>query len=68
VEANLQERRRARRARKPERTEGYKNLISSFTQFIWLPKYLGIEMYSEDHALHHTDPNCNYAKKAFGHI
>jgi len=39
------------------------NPSSSFPQFIWLPKYLGIEMYSEDHALHHTDPSCNYAKR-----
>jgi sterol desaturase/sphingolipid hydroxylase (fatty acid hydroxylase superfamily) len=43
-----------------------------FPQFIWLPKLLGIEQYSEDHALHHTNPNVNFSKqftlwdKAFG--
>lgn len=54
----------------------YKNLIeisghcgkklyptSSFTQFIWLPKYLHIELYTEDHDLHHSLNNCNYAKR-----
>lgn len=45
---------------------------SSFTQFIWLPKLLNIELYTEDHNLHHTDPEFNFAKrfslwdKAFG--
>ena len=36
---------------------------SSFPQFIWLPKLLGIELYSEDHNLHHTKPDCNYSKQ-----
>lgn len=35
----------------------------SFTLFIWLPKVLKIESYSEDHALHHTDVTCNYSKR-----
>lgn len=35
----------------------------SFSQFIWLPKLLGIELYSEDHDLHHTRVNCNYSKR-----
>lgn len=43
-----------------------------FPQFIWLPKLLNIEQYSEDHALHHINPNVNFSKqftlwdKAFG--
>jgi sterol desaturase/sphingolipid hydroxylase (fatty acid hydroxylase superfamily) len=36
---------------------------SSFTQFIWLPKLLQIELYTEDHDLHHSLNNCNYAKR-----
>jgi sterol desaturase/sphingolipid hydroxylase (fatty acid hydroxylase superfamily) len=36
---------------------------SSFTQFIWLPKSLGIELYTEDHDLHHSQNNCNYGKR-----
>ena len=45
---------------------------SSFSQCIWLPQLLGIELYSENHNLHHVDTNYNYAKqfslwdKAFG--
>lgn len=35
----------------------------SFTQFIWLPKSLQIELYTEDHDLHHSSNNCNYAKR-----
>jgi len=37
--------------------------ISSFPQFIWLPKWLGMELYTEDHDLHHSLNNCNYAKR-----
>ncbi len=37
--------------------------ISSFTQFIWLPRYLGIELYAEDHDTHHSKNNCNYSKR-----
>lgn len=36
---------------------------SSFPQFVWLPRALGIELYAEDHALHHTNPDCNFAKR-----
>lgn len=36
---------------------------SSFPQCIWLPKYLGIELYTEDHDLHHSANNGNYAKR-----
>jgi sterol desaturase/sphingolipid hydroxylase (fatty acid hydroxylase superfamily) len=45
---------------------------SSFPQYIWLPKILHIELYTEDHDLHHSLNNCNYGKrfslwdKAFG--
>lgn len=36
---------------------------SSFVQFIWLPRYFGIELYSEDHDFHHSHNNCNYSKR-----
>ena len=36
---------------------------SSFPQCVWLPRALGIELYAEDHALHHTNPGCNFAKR-----
>ena len=35
----------------------------SFSQFIWLPKFLGIDLYTEDHDLHHSLNNCNYSKR-----
>jgi lathosterol oxidase len=35
----------------------------SFSQFIWLPKFLNIELYTEDHDLHHSLNNCNYSKR-----
>ena len=35
----------------------------SFTQCIWIPKSLGIELYTEDHDLHHSQNNCNYGKR-----
>jgi sterol desaturase/sphingolipid hydroxylase (fatty acid hydroxylase superfamily) len=35
----------------------------SFAQFIWLPKMFGIQLYTEDHNLHHSKGNCNYAKR-----
>ena len=44
----------------------------SFCQFIWIPKLLNIELYTEEHDLHHSLNNCNYSKrfslwdKAFG--
>lgn len=37
--------------------------ISSFPLFMWLPKALGIELYTEDHDLHHSMNHCNYAKR-----
>lgn len=36
---------------------------SSFPQFFWLPKLLNIDLYSEDHALHHTEPGYNFSKQ-----
>ena len=36
---------------------------SSFPQCIWLPRLLGIELYCEDHNLHHTNTNYNFAKR-----
>jgi len=39
------------------------NPTCSFPQFIWLPKMLSIELYTEDHDLHHSLNNCNYAKR-----
>jgi sterol desaturase/sphingolipid hydroxylase (fatty acid hydroxylase superfamily) len=35
----------------------------SFPQFIWLPKLLGIELYTESHDYHHSLNNCNYSKR-----
>jgi sterol desaturase/sphingolipid hydroxylase (fatty acid hydroxylase superfamily) len=35
----------------------------SFTQFIWLPRALDIELYSEDHNLHHSSPTHNFSKQ-----
>ena len=34
-----------------------------FPQCIWLPRSLSIELYTEDHDLHHSLNNCNYAKR-----
>ena len=36
---------------------------SSFPQFVWLPKWLGIELYVSDHDIHHSDFNYNFAKR-----
>ena len=36
---------------------------SSFCQFIWLPKLLNIQLFGEDHDLHHSIHNCNYSKR-----
>ena len=36
---------------------------SSFSQCIWLPQILGIELYTEDHNLHHVDTRYNYGKQ-----
>jgi len=35
----------------------------SFSQFIWLPRFLRISLYTEDHTLHHSNNNCNYSKR-----
>lgn len=37
--------------------------IGSFTQFIWLPRFFHISLYTEDHALHHSSNYCNYSKR-----
>jgi sterol desaturase/sphingolipid hydroxylase (fatty acid hydroxylase superfamily) len=36
---------------------------SSFPQCIWLPRLLQIELYAEDHDLHHKLNTCNFAKR-----
>ncbi len=36
---------------------------SSFPQLIQLPRFLGIELHTEDHDLHHKINNCNYSKR-----
>ena len=35
----------------------------SFGQFIWLPRIFNIELYTENHDLHHSSSNCNYGKR-----
>jgi sterol desaturase/sphingolipid hydroxylase (fatty acid hydroxylase superfamily) len=35
----------------------------SFSQFIWLPRFFNISLYTEDHALHHSSNYCNYSKR-----
>ena len=37
--------------------------VSSFPLCIWLPRYFNIELYTEDHDLHHSINNYNYAKR-----
>lgn len=36
---------------------------SGFYIFPWLPRWLGIEQYSEDHSMHHLAFTCNYSKR-----
>lgn len=36
---------------------------SCFPQCIWIPKLFHIELYTEDHHLHHSTSNCNYSKR-----
>lgn len=36
---------------------------SSFTQCIWLPRLLGIELYIADHTMHHTVSKKNFGKR-----
>jgi sterol desaturase/sphingolipid hydroxylase (fatty acid hydroxylase superfamily) len=40
-----------------------KETTSSFIQCIYLPKSLGIDLYSRDHLLHHTKPSVNFSKR-----
>lgn len=35
----------------------------AFPQCIWLPKMLGIELYSKNHNKHHAYPNTNFSKR-----
>ena len=35
----------------------------SFVQCIWLPKILGIELYTKNHCLHHEMPTVNFSKR-----
>jgi sterol desaturase/sphingolipid hydroxylase (fatty acid hydroxylase superfamily) len=35
----------------------------SFPLCIWLPKFLGISLYTQNHDKHHSDNNCNYSKR-----
>jgi len=35
----------------------------SFPLCIWLPRFLGISLYTEDHELHHRVGHCNYGKR-----
>ena len=36
---------------------------SCFPICVWLPRLLGIELYTEDHCRHHSENNCNYSKR-----
>jgi len=42
---------------------GKETSSSSFPQMYWLPKLFHIELTVNDHDLHHTRNNCNYAKR-----
>jgi sterol desaturase/sphingolipid hydroxylase (fatty acid hydroxylase superfamily) len=35
----------------------------SFPQYIWLPRFFDIQLYTEDHDYHHTHTNCNFGKR-----
>jgi len=35
----------------------------SFVQCIWLPQFLGIELYTKNHCLHHENPRVNFSKR-----
>ncbi len=37
--------------------------IGSFVQCVWLPRLLGIDLYTLDHTNHHYYNNCNYSKR-----
>jgi Delta7-sterol 5-desaturase len=36
---------------------------NSFSQCIWLPRLFNIQLYSEEHDLHHSVSKCNYSKR-----
>lgn len=36
---------------------------SSFSQCIWLPRFFKIQLYTEEHDLHHSVNKCNYSKR-----
>lgn len=36
---------------------------SSFTQCIWLPRLFNIQLYTEEHDMHHSLNKCNYSKR-----
>jgi len=36
---------------------------SGFIQCIWLPRVFSMELYTEDHNLHHRNPSCNFSKR-----
>jgi len=40
-----------------------KDTTCSFIQFIYLPKFLNIDMYTRDHGLHHYNPRVNFSKR-----
>ena len=42
---------------------GKLNKAGSFPQFVWLPRVLGIQLHTEDHNMHHTNPNYNFSKR-----
>jgi sterol desaturase/sphingolipid hydroxylase (fatty acid hydroxylase superfamily) len=35
----------------------------SFPQFIWIPRFFDMELYTANHDLHHSSNNCNYSKR-----
>ena len=42
---------------------GVNKRTPSFVQCIWLPKALGIELYTRNHCLHHENPRVNFSKR-----
>jgi sterol desaturase/sphingolipid hydroxylase (fatty acid hydroxylase superfamily) len=42
---------------------GKQGKSSSFPQCIWIPRFLGIEMYSRNHNMHHVNPGVNFSKR-----
>ena len=42
---------------------GVKNRTTCFPQCIWLPRFFGIQMYTEDHDLHHKHFKYNFSKR-----